>query len=145
MGFFKSFFDVAGKKTGSAFGNWLFPNYTDYVRIGDLGKGQEERLWEEHRLQQRRLETNHQIVLQEALLEIRFDSTDIEHNISELSRISAILDSLPAYIDRSDMEQKTYKMAKSLMQSGITICKRIDPNNKTVKEIETKNKPFSFW
>lgn len=37
MGFFKNMFNEAGKKTGSAIGNRLFPKYTDYVRIGELG------------------------------------------------------------------------------------------------------------
>lgn len=136
--------DVAGKKTGSALGNWLFPKYTDYIRIGELGNDRERRLREEHHLQQRRIETDHQIVLQEALLETRFDSTDLEHNLSELYRITAILDSLPSFVDRSSMEQNTFKMAKSLMKSGIDMCKRIDPNNKMVKEIEKCYRGFSF-
>ena len=36
MGFFRNLFDEAGSKTGRAIGNALFPNTTDYIRLGDL-------------------------------------------------------------------------------------------------------------
>jgi hypothetical protein len=36
------------------------------------------------------------------------------------------------------MEQKVYKMAKSKMESGIAICKRLDPGNTVVSFFENK-------
>ena len=117
MGFFKSLFDEAGKKTGSAIGNKLFPNSTDYIRLGELGGDPEERLAAE----------------QNAYIE-----RDLDHNINVLTQISAILDSIPAWVYRSDLEQKIYKMAKSKMESGVAICKRIDPNSEIVKHFESK-------
>ena len=85
---------------------------------------------------------DHQLTLQEALLELQFDQRDLEHNLSVLTRIAAILDSLPGKWERSELEQTTFKMAKSLMVSGIAICKGIDPNNKMVKRFEKNNKRF---
>ena len=138
MGFFKSLLDEAGKKTGSAIGNKLFPKSTDYVRIGDLGKSQEERLAADREAQTERLEMEQQTVLMQELLRLHFDSTDLEHNISVLTQISSIIDSLPVRLYRTETEQKIYKMAKSKMESGIAICKRIDPNNSVVSFFEGK-------
>ena len=95
MGFFKSLLDEAGKKTGSAIGNKLFPKSTDYVRIGDLGHSQEERVAAEREAQTERLEMEQQTVLMQELLRLHFDSTDLEHNIAVLTQISSIIDSLP--------------------------------------------------
>lgn len=142
MGFFKSLIEEAGRKTGGAIGNKLFPKSTDYIRLGELGDAREKRLKEESRAQRRKLEMDHQLTLQEALLELQFDQRDLEHNLSVLTRIAAILDSLPGKWERSELEQTTFKMAKSLMVSGIAICKGIDPNNKMVKRFEKNNKRF---
>lgn len=138
MGFFKSLFDEAGKKTGSAIGNKLFPKSTDYIRLGELGKNKAS-IEEERETQQELLEAEHQSSLQQQLLHVHFDSQDIDYNVSLLTQIAAVLDSLPKWsIHRTEMEQKTHKMAKSLMQSGIAICKRIDPNNPIVALFDGK-------
>jgi len=54
------------------------------------------------------------------------------------TKISAILDALPNRFQRSDLENKTYKMAVSMMKSGIAICKSIDPNNKMIAHFESR-------
>ena len=138
MGFFKSLFEEAGKKTGSAIGNKLFRKSTDYIRIGDLGHSQEERLASDREAQLERMEMEQQTVLMRELLRLHFDSTDLEHNIAVLTQISSIIDSLPVRLYRTDMEQKVYKMAKSKMESGIAICKRLDPGNTVVSFFENK-------
>ncbi len=138
MGFFKSLFDEAGKKTGSAIGNKLFPNSTDYIRLGELGGDPEERLAAEQNAYMERLEMKQQTELMSELMKLHFDTTDLDHNINVLTQISAILDSIPAWVYRSDLEQKIYKMAKSKMESGVAICKRIDSNSDIVKHFENK-------
>ena len=138
MGFFKNLFDEAGKKTGSAIGNRLFPKSTDYIRLGKLGDDNQERLEAEREAQQDRLEVEQQTALMQSLLKLHFDSRDIEHNIVILTQISAILDSLPGRIYRSETEQKIYKMAKSMMESGIAMCKNLDANNLMVAYFENK-------
>ena len=72
------------------------------------------------------------------LMKLHFDTKDLEHNINVLTQIAAILDSLPAWVYRSDLEHKIYKMAKSKKESGVAICKRIDPNNEIIKHFESK-------
>ena len=95
MGFFKNMFDEAGRKTGSAIGNKLFPKSTDYIRLGKLGDdGSEERMEAEREAQQERLEMEQQTMVMDSLLKLKFDTKDIEHNISVLTQISAIIDSL---------------------------------------------------
>ena len=138
MGFFKNLFDEAGKKTGSAIGNRLFPKSTDYIRLGKLGDDNQECLEAEREAQQDRLEVEQQTALMQSLLKLHFDSRDIEHNIVILTQISAILDSLPGRIYRSETEQKIYKMAKSMMESGIAMCKNLDANNLMVAYFENK-------
>lgn len=139
MGFFKNMFDEAGRKTGSAIGNKLFPKSTDYIRLGKLGDDDaEERKEAELEAQQERLEMEQQTMVMESLLKLKFNTKDIEHNIMVLTQISAIIDSLPAHIYRSDLEQKIYKMAKSMMQSGITLSKTMDPKNPMITYFENK-------
>jgi hypothetical protein len=138
MGFFKSLFDEAGKKTGSAIGNKLFPNSTDYIRLGELGGDPEERLAAEQNAYIERLEMEQQKELMFELMKLHFDTKDLEHNINVLTQIAAILDSLPAWVYRSDLEHKIYKMAKSKMESGIAMCKSIDPNNQMITFFENK-------
>lgn len=132
-------FDEAGRKTGSAIGNKLFPKSTDYIRIGKLGDDGEEEIMEaEREAQQERLEMEQQTMVMESLLKMKFDTKDIEHNITILTQISAIIDSLPARIYRSELEQKIFKMAKSMMQSGITLSKAMDPKNHMVTYFDNK-------
>jgi len=138
MGFFKNLFDEAGKKTGSAIGNKLFPKSTDYIRLGNLGDDSEERMELEREAQQERLEMEQQTRLMQSLLQLHFDTKDIGHNITVLTQISAIIDSLPGRFYRSEIEQKIYKMAKSMMNTGIAISKDIDPNNRMIAHFENK-------
>ena len=127
----------AGKKTGQAIGNKLFPGSTDYLRIGSLGD-ENGRLEADLEVQQERMEMEHQSALQQAMIRLHFDSRDIEHNVSVLTQIAAIIDSLPNRFQRSEMEQKTYKMAKSMIQSGIVLCKRIDASHPMVAYFDSK-------
>ena len=138
MGFFKNMFDEAGRKTGKAIGNKLFPKSTDYIRIGDLGDDRKEQLEMELEAQQDRLKMEHQNGLMQSLLQIHFDTKDIDNNIEGLTKVAAILDSLPSRLERDQMDNKVYKMAKSMMSSGIAICKSINPNNAIVKHFESK-------
>lgn len=138
MGFFKNMFDEAGKKTGSAIGNKLFPKSTDYIRLGKLSDNSEERIESEREAQQERLEMEQQTQLMQSLLQLHFDTKDLGHNVTVLTKVSAIIDSLPARVYRSDIEQKIYKMAKSMMNTGIAISKSIDPNNQMITHFEGK-------
>lgn len=139
MGFFKNMFNEAGKKTGSAIGNRLFPKYTDYVRIGELGVDPQERFSKEIMLAEERMELEHNSNIMQSLLELKFDGNNLEHNIGVLTQIAAIIDSLPSlYIRRTEPEDKVYKMAKSMMNSGVTICKAIDPHNSVIEFFENK-------
>ena len=108
------------------------------MRIGDLGDGKKERLEMELDAMQERQEREQQANLMQSLLQIQFDTKDIDQNISGLTKVAAILDSLPSWMDRSEMENKIHKMAKSMMSSGIAICKGIDPHNTVVKHFESK-------
>lgn len=139
MGFFKNLFDEAGKKTGSAIGNRLFPKYTDYIRIGELGVKPGERIAAEVELAQERMDRDQNNNLMQSLLSLHFDVRDLNHNIGVLTQISAILDSLPSlYVRRTDPEQQVYKMAKSMMTSGITICDGIEPDNPIIAHFKQK-------
>lgn len=136
MGFFRSLFDEAGKKTGSAIGNKLFPKSTDFIRLGELGVNQEKRL----AATQERIEMESQAELIKELFRIQFDTHDLEHNIEQLTQVAAIIDSLPSWIQRTELEQKAYKMAQSKLRTGIEICKSIEPGNPVVKHFENKYK-----
>ena len=139
MGFFKSLLDEAGKKTGSAIGNKLFKHSTDYVRLGDLdGDSFQDRIDAEREAAKERIELESQAAQLRELLRIQFDPHNIEYNIIALTQISAILDSLPTRLSRSEMEQKIFKMASSKIKTGIEICKSIDPDNRVVKHFESK-------
>ena len=131
-------FDEAGRKTGKAIGNKLFPKSTDYIRIGDLGDDRKEQLEMELEAQQDRLKMEHQNGLMQSLLQIHFDTRDFYKSIEGLTKVAAILDSLPSRLERDQMDNKVYKMAKSMMSSGIAICKSINPNNAIVKHFESK-------
>lgn len=136
MGFLKSMLQEAGKKTGSAIGNKLFPKSTDYIRLGELN---EDRIAEARETYGERLEMEHQSSLQQSMLQMHFDSKDLDHNIDILTQLAAILESLPGwYPHRSEMEQKTYKMAKAMMKSGVEICKRIAPRDHMVEYFNSK-------
>lgn len=140
MGFLSSLFDEAGKKTGSAIGNKLFPKSTDYIRLGELGDSYEERIEAEKQAAMERIEMESQAEQLSELLRIQFDAHDINHNIAQLTQIAAILDSLPSWLQRSDLEHKIYKMAQSKLRTGIEICKSIEPGNSVVKHFEEKLK-----
>ena len=140
MSFFKNLFDEAGRKTGGAIGNKLFPKSVDYVRIGHLGDDDSEKdpTSVDFYAQKRLLLLEHQNHLMQSLIQISFDPSDIHNNIVGLTKIAAILDSLPSWIDRDNMDKRIHKMAKSMMATGITISKRIDPNNPIIKQFEDK-------
>ena len=138
MGFFKSLLDEAGKKTGSAIGNTLFRKSTDYHRIGRFEDDLEEQLEAEQEAFRERMEMEQAASLMQSVLNYQFDARDLEHNIAVLTQLDAIIDALPARIFRSEMEQKVYKMAKSKIQSGIAISKRIAPGSQTIAYFENK-------
>ena len=138
MGFFKSMLNEAGRKTGSAIGNKLFPKSTDYIRLGSLGNDQEELLEAEHEAALERLEVEQQSELLLEVMRLYFEPGDLDHNIAVLSQLSSIIDSLPSRFNRSELEQKVYRMAKSKIESGLTICKEIAPQNSTVAFFERK-------
>ena len=140
MSFFRNLLDEAGRKTGSAIGNRLFPKYTDYIRLGSTpGTDDEDRLEEERESAKERLDMQQQANIQQSLLRFQFDAYDLDHNIAVLTHIAAIIDSLPSWPGwRSEYEDRTLKMAKSLMRSGIEISKRIDSSNPIIAQFDSK-------
>ena len=140
MGFIRNMLDEAGKKTGSAIGNRLFPRFTDYIRLGDEpGTSEKDRRREERRAVREQMEMEQQTNQMNSLLNITFLPNDIDHNIASLAHVAAILDSLPSsYFARSLDEDKIYKLAKSKMEIGLMMCKSIDPYHPMVSYFEQK-------
>lgn len=142
MGFLKNLFDEAGSKAGRAIGNKLFPNSTDYVRLGDLN-GNSARTARE--MAEARSEAERERIEAELLadkmrevLSLQFDMNDMDHNFNVLAQLAAIMDSLPSWFNRSDEEKRVYKTAKSKMKSGLRICKAKDPYNPALEYFQEK-------
>ena len=142
MGFLRRMLEEAGGKTGRAIGNKLFPNSTDYVRLGDLN-GNSARTTREIAEAQceaelERIEAELLADKMREILSLQFDARDMDHNINVFSQLAAIMDSLPSWFNRSDEEKQVYKAAKSKMQAGIRICKAKDPHNPALAYFEEK-------
>lgn len=142
MGFLKNLLDEAGKKTGSAIGNRLFPEYTDYVRLGPMpGVSYADQQRAQRRAAREQFEMQQQASQFNDLLNIDFSPTDIEQNIAALTKVAAVIDSLQShdlFSRRSDQEERTYNMALSMMRSGIMICKIINPNHPALAYFERR-------
>ncbi|MBQ8957107.1 MAG: hypothetical protein IJ057_01175 [Bacteroidales bacterium] len=142
MGFFRNLFDEFGTKTGSAIGNALFPNSTDYVRLGDLNGNTVQNAREiaaaQSEAEQERIEAQLVADKMRTVLCLQFDMNDMDHNLNVLTQLAAIMDSLPSWFNRSDEEKRVYKTAKSKMKAGLRICKTKDPNNLALNYFEEK-------
>lgn len=141
MGFFKKMFEVAGSKAGSAIGNSLWGNSTDYVRVGsspnmedEMYARQEERIYQKQIQDARRAEEQMDWIMRQS-----FDPTDIDYNLTVLANISALLDSLPkSRLSRSEEENRVYNAGKSKFESGVLLCKAKDPRNPGLLHFERK-------
>ena len=133
MGFLKNMFNEAGSKAGRAIGNKLFPNSTDYVRLGDLNgnTAQSAREIAEAQAEAERERIEAQLVADKMrmVLSLQFDMNDMDHNLNVLTQLAAVMDSLPSWINRSDEEKQVFKTAKSKMKAGLRICRAKDPTN----------------
>ena len=137
MGFLKNLFDEAGSKAGRAIGNKLFPNSTDYVRLGDLNgnsaRTEREIAEAQSEAEQERIEAQLLADKMRLVLSVQFVANDMNHNLNVLSQLAAVMDSLPSWFNRSDEEKRVYKTAKSKMQAGLNICRAKDPHNPSLE------------
>ncbi len=69
-------------------------------------------------------------------MNVQFSSTDIEHNIELLVHLMTIVEAL---FDKNIVE---YKAAKSKFESGLLMCKMIDPTNSKLVTLEGKPKEW---
>ena len=142
MGFLKNMFDEAGSKAGRAIGNKLFPNSTDYVRLGDLNgnsvRNAREIAEAQYEAESERIEAELLADKMRLALSLQFDMNDMDHNINVLAQLAAIMDSLPSWFDRSDEEKRVFKTAKSKMKAGLNICRAKDPHNPALAYFEEK-------
>ena len=129
MGFLKNLFDEAGSKTGKAIGNKLFPNSTDYIRLGDLNGNSSEAIMAQSEAEQERIAAQLLADKMRFVMELDFRASDIDHNLNVLAQLETILESLPRRFDRSDEEQRLYKAALAKMKAGIALCRAKDPDN----------------
>ena len=132
MGFLKNLFDEAGSKTGKAIGNKLFPNSTDYIRLGDLNGNSSEAIMAQSEAEQERIAAQLLADKMRFVMELDFRASDIDHNLNVLAQLETILESLPRRFDRSDEEQRLYKAALAKMKAGIALCRAKDPDNKAL-------------
>lgn len=135
-------FDEAGSKAGRAIGNKLFPNSTDYVRLGDLNgntiANAQEIAEAQSEAEQERIEAQLLADKMRLVLGLQFDARDMDHNLNVLAQLAAVLDSLPSWLDRSEEEKRIHKAAKSKMKAGLKICKAYHPNNPALEYFEEK-------
>ena len=135
-------FDEAGSKAGRAIGNKLFPNSTDYVRLGDLNgnsvRNAREIAEAQYEAESERIEAELLADKMRLALSLQFDMNDMDHNINVLAQLAAIMDSLPSWFDRSDEEKRVFKTAKSKMKAGLNICRAKDPHNPALAYFEEK-------
>lgn len=132
MGFLKNLFDEAGSKTGKAIGNKLFPNSTDYIRLGDLNGNSSEAIMAQSEAEQERIAAQLLADKMRFVMELDFRASDMDHNLNVLAQLETIMESLPRRFDRSDEEQHLYKAALAKMKAGIALCRAKDPHNEAL-------------
>lgn len=136
MGFLKNLFDEAGNKAGRAIGNALFPNSTDYVRLGDLNgnSAQNAREIAEAHAEAEKERIAAQLLADKMrfVMELEFKASDVDHNLNVLAQLESIMESLPRRFDRSYDEQRLYKAALAKMKAGIALCRSKDPDNEAL-------------
>ena len=132
MGFLKNLFDEAGSKTGRAIGNALFPNSTDYVRLGDLNGNSSNAIRAQSEAEQEAIAAQLLADKMRFVMDLDFKASDIDHNLNVLAQLETIMESLPRRFDRSDEEQRLYKAALAKMKAGIALCRAKDPDNKAL-------------
>lgn len=142
MGFFRNVFDEAGSKVGRAIGNLLFPNSTDYVRIGDLNGNSAEQAREiaeaQVEAEQERIEAQLVADKMRLVLSLQFDMNNMDHNLNVLAQLAAVMDSFPSWFRRTDEERRVFNAAESKMKFGLKICKTKDPHNPALAYFEEK-------
>jgi len=134
--------EEAGGKTGRAIGNKLFPNSTDYVRLGDLNGNSARTAREiaeaQSEAEREKIEAQLLADKMRLVLSLQFVANDMNHNLNVLAQLAAVMDSLPSWLQRSDEEKRVYKTAKSKMQAGLNICRAKDPRNPALAYFEEK-------
>jgi len=142
MGFLRRMLEEAGGKTGRAIGNKLFPNSTDYVRLGDLNGNSARTAREiaeaQSEAEREKIEAQLLADKMRLVLSLQFVANDMNHNLNVLAQLAAVMDSLPSWLQRSDEEKRVYKTAKSKMQAGLNICRAKDPRNPALAYFEEK-------
>ena len=142
MGFFRNVFDEAGSKVGRAIGNLLFPNSTDYVRIGDLNGNSAEQARQiaeaQVEAEQERIEAQLLADKMRLVLSLQFDMNDMDHNLNVLTQLAAVMDSFPSWFRRTEEERRVFNAAESKMKVGLNICRAKDPRNPTLAYFEEK-------
>lgn len=142
MGFLRNLFDEAGSKVGRAIGNKLFPNSTDYVRLGDLNGNSSQRAMEiaEAQSEAERERIAAQLLADKTrlVMGLQFKVSDIDHNLNVLAQLDTVVESLPRRFDRSYEEQQLYKAAVAKIKSGLAICKSSSVRNSALAYFEEK-------
>ena len=114
----------------------MFPNTTDYIRLGGL-KGNTVNNARE--IAEAQSEAECEKIAAKLLadkmrfvMDFEFKASDMDHNLNVLAQLESIMESLPRRFDRSYEEQQVYKAILAKMKAGIALCGAKDPGNKAL-------------
>ena len=145
MGFFDNMMEEAGKKTGKAIGNKLFGQYADdyRIRVADGGstesdskslkavaKIEAKTKKEEREAEMEMHEKEKEAEFMKELRELSFNASDIDYNINVLSQLVSLMES--ANSEDDETKESIIALATSKFDTGLAICRAINPNNPMV-------------
>ena len=120
----------------------MFPNSTDYVRLGDLNGNSAQSARE---IAEAQSEAECERIAAQLLadktrlvMELQFKVSDIDHNLNVLAQLDTVVESLPRRFDRSYEEQQLYKAAVAKIKSGLAICKSSSVRNSALSYFQEK-------
>ncbi|MBQ6047235.1 MAG: hypothetical protein IJL38_06430 [Bacteroidales bacterium] len=150
MGFFDRMMDEAGKKTGKAIGNKLYGKYADDYRVVFSGGGdgtesagsskaaakiEAKSKEKELEMQMEMFEKKKDAELMKELRELQFNASDIDYNINVLTQLVSLMESMSSKDNDSvdnDSKESIISLASSKFDTGLAICRSINPNNAMV-------------
>ncbi|MBQ3580789.1 MAG: hypothetical protein II975_07370 [Bacteroidales bacterium] len=145
MGFLNNMMEEAGKKTGKAIGNKLFGQYADdyRIRVADGGstesdskslkavaKIEAKTKKEEREAELEMHEKEKEAEFMKELRELSFNASDIDYNINVLSQLVSLMESANSEDDKT--KESIIALATSKFDTGLAICRAINPNNPMV-------------
>lgn len=139
MGFLNNMADEFGKKTGKAIGNKLYGSNADDIRIGgSIGSSggansEAKAIVAELKAKQKYEREQKKELEEQTILEIEFDTNDIESIKKSLFTLSAKIE---AWISKEDSDLYNAGLAK--YKNGLEILQFTDPSNPSVLLFQNK-------